>query len=1171
MSWRRILDDVVFTCVVLLGTLSVLAQTTTSNMIGTLVDASGAGIPNAKVVLTAPATGTTRTASSNTTGLFRVTELQPGTYVLHIQADGFKTFDMKDIDLSSSQTRDLGTLALEVGSRAESITVTADASQVQTASSERGSEVTGTQINEAPLKGKDPWSLIATLPGIVDANVTNTSSGGLSNREMANHFSPQGTYINGSSTSNKNVTFDGVSSMDQGSNASAFINPSTDAIAEVKVIANGGQAEYGRQSGGTVNFIIKNGTKEFHGSAYWNRRHENLNANDFFNNRLGIQRPLYRFFIGGYTIGGPVYIPKVFNTNRQKLFFFVSQEYIRRLPATQTVTANLPTEAERKGDFSNSRNQAGQVVPIIDPTTRTQFPGNIIPANRIDPTGQAILNLQRLPNGYVNPAPGQLYTANFLDSYTGIQKRRADIARVDWQISNNMSLFLRAGQDIDNTRSGLAVAPGIGEAINQVPGYAFAAHLTQTLGPTTVNEILFGLGHDNSGNIHPDDSLFFRTSTLNPPRIVPIPTGPDYEPFLPAFTFGGNSFANQASYNPFGAGSAASGSAPSNNYRDSYTIKDDLSKVVGAHSFKTGLYIERYTATDPTSISSVAGSFNFTSTTANPLDTGNSYANALVGIFQTYSEGSKRVFPFLSQWEVEAYVQDNWRVHKRLTLDYGLRSYHVGPFHENRGVSANFYPSLFNPGQAPRLYRPGCAIVTTGNCPAASQVAVDPGTGATTFFALQGTIVPNSGNPVNGMNIKGLTGQGDVYELPFLVFAPRLGFAWDPFGDGKTSVRASAGLYYNRPNGTSVPGSTTGPPVIYSNQLSYSYINQIPQLVGKSALAPVTGGNAQGDRKIESAMNANLTVQRFVGFNTVVDLGWVGNFARHAPQTITLNPIPLLAYANPANLYNGTEINQNFLRTAFPGMGAISYSTTGLSSLNYHALQAGLTHQVTRGLRFSVSYTFSKALGTNGWDAYHNQRQWFYGPLAQDRTHALGLNYSYALPRLMHALGPVRHLTNGWNFSGVTRFQSGAPVTPTCSSTQGFPFNDPSETGGGARCQAVADPKNYTQSFYTNFNTAAFTLAPTGTFGNTGQGILRQPSWTNFDMSLSRDIQVGRDTKRVIKLRLEAYNVFNHPEFITYGTTYTFGAGGVNTNTTTGQFTSANSPRVVETTLRFNW
>ncbi|HMF75030.1 MAG TPA: hypothetical protein VK604_05155 [Bryobacteraceae bacterium] len=393
-------------------------------------------------------------------------------------------------------------------------------------------------------------------------------------------------------------------------------------------------------------------------------------------------------------------------------------------------------------------------------------------------------------------------------------------------------------------------------------------------------------------------------------------------------------------------------------------FQDDLSKVIGKHSLKTGIYIEYDSKVEPSAGSTYYGAFNFGSTTNNPLDTGYGYANALLGNFQSYTEATNRAVPNVHFMQIEGYIQDSFRATKRLTFDYGMRFVGGSPVTDDSHTVSDFYQQLYDPSQASRLYRP--AVV------GGKSVAIDPGTGATTYSAFVDQLVPGSGNPVNGMNVNGLTGKGDFYTFAPVALAPRFGFAWDVVGDGKTAIRGSGGLFYNRTY-TQIPGSGA-PPVVYTPVLYYSSINQIPQAAASAAISPTAASAVYGRQPMERSHQFNLTLQRDVGFNTVVDVAYVGNFVRHALETNSLNPVPLYAYANPANLFNNTEITANLLRQAYPGLGAITYTSFSGSSLNYNGLQASANHRLTKGVAFGVSYTFSKALGSQGLDPYHNQR-----------------------------------------------------------------------------------------------------------------------------------------------------------------------------------------------------
>ena len=502
----------------------------------------------------------------------------------------------------------------------------------------------------------------------------------------------------------------------------------------------------------------------------------------------------------------------------------------------------MPTAAERGGDFSNTRNSAGTVIPIIDQTTGRQFPGNIIPKGMIDPTGQAILNLFPMPNGYVNPAPGQQFTSNFIASSAPFYNRRNDLLRFDANLTSRLTMFYRYGNDVDNQQNAFTVAPGIGSTVRFLPGYIHGIHLAYTASPTLVNEMLFGVGHDNYGFFHPEgDTAYLRTSSLNPPTLRPFPTGPLYQNYLPCASFSGGNASGASSYIP---GSQTTGGGcgltPYKNFNDNYVFQDDLSKQIGRHSLKVGLFLEFNSKIEPSAGGTYMGNFNFGSSTNNPLDSGHGYSNALLGLFQTYSEASNRAVPNVHFWQVEGYIQDSWRVNKKLTLDFGTRWVNQRPTTDTSGYYVSFYSSLWNAGKAPRLYRPATV--------AGKAVALDPLTGNTTYPSLVATVVPGSGDITNGTRVNGFTGKGDYYSFKPLAFAPRFGFAWDPTGSGKTAIRGSFGIFYNRTY-NNIPGSAVAP-VVITPTIYYSYINQLQQAAASGALSPIGPTSGYGKQAL---------------------------------------------------------------------------------------------------------------------------------------------------------------------------------------------------------------------------------------------------------------------------------------------------------------------------------
>src|SRR6185503_7000589 len=408
---------------------SASAQGLTGQISGTLNDPNGGVVPSAKVEVINQETAQVRMVTSDSEGNFVVTQLLPGTYSISVTAAGFRKFEKRNVVLTANERVDVRKLELEVGDVSQTVTVTAEQAFVKTESAERAGLIDEQQIQSIALKGRDYMGLLRLLPGVVDT----------ANREAPGWNNLVGVTVNGSRAGTLNLTLDGVSSLDTGSQLGPYLAPGLDAIGEVKVLLTNYQAEYGRSSGGTINVVIKNGTHDFHGGGFYFKRHEQFNANEFFNNSRSIDRQRYRFNYWGGNIGGPVLIPGTdFNKSRKKLFFFYSQEYLPRRYPTRQGTLTYPTQIERNGDFSKSFDTGGRLIVIRDPITKQPSPGNVIPTNRIDLNGQKLLSIFPLPN-FVEP------TNNYNNVFqsTVDQPRREEILRVDWNISQSTTFYAR--------------------------------------------------------------------------------------------------------------------------------------------------------------------------------------------------------------------------------------------------------------------------------------------------------------------------------------------------------------------------------------------------------------------------------------------------------------------------------------------------------------------------------------------------------------------------------------------------------------------------------------------------------------------------------------------------------------------------------------------------------
>jgi hypothetical protein len=1152
MSYKKTLK---LLSIPLLLCVSALAQTVSSSVLGTLADATQAVVPGIQVDLRDQATGTVRSTTSNTVGLFRFLDVPPGTYSIAIRSAGFKSYLQKDLSLSSSETRDLGKITMELGTVTDEISVTAVATAVQTASSEKSSLVDGAQLNAIALKGRDIFGFLSLVPGVVDD--------GSQARDVTSPNAIGGITINGNASTYKNFTVDGITDMDTGSNNTLHYEPNMDSVAEIRVLTSNYQAEYGRSAGGLISVITKGGSQDFHGSGWWTHRHEEFNANNFFNNRTGVAKVPYRYNIAGFSVGGPVYIRNKFNRAKSRLFFFASQEYTRQRVDAGTKYTNMPTALERAGDFSQSFDTTGKLISIKDPATGSPFPGNVIPASRIDPVGQAMLKFFPLPN-YVDPDPALKFQRNYKAAGSGAHPRRSDLVRIDTYITSKLNGYFRWANDFDDMDSlfqgGATWVGAIQDHPN--PGHGWVAHINYTFSPTFLNEFSAGKSWNSWQWWMKDSSEITRDKMGNPPKWYPVgksQIGTEAQfmsNYVPSVSFGST---------PVSAAAYSVGNPPYTNWMDLYSFTDNLSKVVGKHSLKFGAYIER-NGKFVTWPSSYRGVYSFAPDANNPYNTGDGYSNAILGNFTSYSESTDEASPDIWYWDVEGYAQDSWRISRRLTMDFGMRFYHLPPEEDLNGNMSSFNPATYSAQAAPTLYRPGFDA-------SGKRVAVDPRTGAVAPVAQIGLYVPGSGNPANGMNVGGKNGYpSGMYERTPVGVAPRFGFALDIFGNGRTALRGGFGFFYHREDGNQIYPMVNNPPTIYTPTAYYSTIASLAQASG--VLGPANLSYVYGQQALQRVQNASLAIQHSLGFDTVLDVSYVGNWGRHQQWTRNVNSIPLYARFNPANAdpTNPSQpLSDNFLRPT-PGWGNLTSGEAANSSPNYNALQATARRRFSRSLMFGAAYTWSRALATSGPSLYFPSRERNYGPLSFDRSHVLSVNYSYDMPNLGKRWNskPLGVVTDNWTISGISTFSTGAPFTPSLSTTNNIDFTGSTEA---ARVDVLFDPRlsKSERTFGRNFKTEAFARPAIRSFGNAGVNILRGPGINNWDMTIAKKIPVGLGEKRFLMFRGEFYNVWNHTQFSSFDTTARFDASGVQTNANFGAYSAARSPRIVSFALRMQF
>jgi hypothetical protein len=1129
------------------------AQNVSCLLSGTLHDPSGAVIPGAVVKITAELTGFVRTTRTNSEGFFSVPDLTPATFSVSISAPGFKTYNQSGVEINSSEQRSLGVVVLQVGAAGDSVTVTAEASQLMTASGERAAVLADKDLSVLATRGRDLMDAVALLPGVTDLNES---------RESSSSTSASSVYILGGRDNQKNVTVDGMTNIEFGSGSSIRAMPSMESVSELKVLMSNYAAEHGRNSGGTITILTKGGGQKLRATAGFYHRHEQFAANSYFNNRNGVGKSPYRYKIFDYTLSGPVYIPGKFNRDRSKLFFFFSQELQRQLVAVTSRTVTVPTALERSGNFTQSFDLNGKMRTIYDAqANQTPFPGNVIPASRFSRIGQSVLNLFPLPN-FVDPSPARRYQWNYLSAFSFPNPRHSENVRLDYSPRQNVQVFGRYTQywNYDSCYYGGLGASGSTnfpwtEFVDTRKGQSLALHGTVTLSPSLFAETAFGWTRYGM-RYYPTE---IEKVTRKGSGVDVASWYPQSEPkgLLPNMSFGGVNSPALASMD-----ARISGYIDALVMNPTYSFVENVSKIYRAHTLKFGLYVERASAKVLAS-NDVRGTLSFTVDRTNPLDSNYAYANALTGVYQSYQQSS--VQPQADLWyrTIDWYAQDDWRVSPRLFLNYGVRFSSSLPMRDDKPQQSAFIPSVWSAANAPVLLRPALE--------GGVKVAVDPRTGAKYASVLVGTFAPGVGDPANGMVARGTNGLSQsFYTVPAVLAAPRLGFSWDPIGSGRTVLRGGAGVFYNRPDmGSVIQPAIGNPPTVYTPTAYHGTLETLGQLAGKGILAPTaTLYTMFGSQKPEASYNFSFGVQERIGSQFVMDISYVGSLARHLWSVRNINPVPMGAQfldQHPENRDPSTTssvLANNFLRP-YQGWGDILMVDFGINS-SYNSLQANLTRRFRKGL-MAASYTFSKALGTastntEAMSPFFDRRWRNYGPLSFDRSQTLSLRFNHRLPEpgryfRKAALGV---LTDHWEISGVARFMTGAPFTP------GFTTVDSANITGTPSESARPDVKNPSAPPAERFGRPA-----RGTFGNAGTRVLRGPGVNNWDLSLYRRIPIREG--KFIQLRIESYNTFNHTQFSSVSSNARFDTLGNQVDTLFLEPTAARSARRLQGAIRLNW
>lgn len=1137
-SFIRLLTSLLFSAAIVFG------QSISGSIIGSVADPGNLAVAGAKVSLTQVATGAQRVAQTDTQGDFVFSTLQPGEYSLQVEMAGFKMLRKAGIQLSAAERLPVGRLVLEVGTVTESINVQAEGAVVQTASAERAGTITSSQVDQIAIRGRNVMELLQLLPGVVN----NSNSDVISRSWNLN--------VNGNRQNTTSVTFDGMATNAIGNNNNSVLMVSQDAVAEVKVLLTNYQAEYGRMSGANVQLVSKSGTRDFHGGGSYYKRHEQFNANDYFNNQVGAAKPRYRYNTFSYNVGGPVYIPGKFNRAKDKLFFFWNQEFWPLRTGTGLQRITVPTALERNGDFSQSVDLNNKLIAINDPNTHVPFPGNVIPKNRLNSNGQALLNVYPLPNFFDRSISGGKY--NYIYQGENNQPKRTTTLKMDLNPNSNNLVTVNFSSHGDSQQGpfvGHSMKFPILDEKRTFDGKALIGSYRRIFSPTLINELNVGYIDRPEREYYGDeianvqrDKVGFNVGQFNP-AANPLN-------LLPAAVFTGINANAQIAYD---------GRFPLFTTHKILTVNDNLTKTMSSHTVKAGFYYDFFWrgASDNSIIPT--GKFDFGRDVNNPLDTNYGYSNAVLGIFRSYTETTNKPFAEWRLSNVEWFVQDTWKVTRRFTLDYGMRFMLVVPIYERDNRVAGFAPGAWDPAATVQLIRP---VMSGGK-----RVGVNPATGQIYPAAVIGYVAPGTGNPVNGM-VSPLTDKSiprGLVNNRGVQYAPRFGFAWDATGDGKTAVRGGFGMFYNRQNlDNQILNNAFMPPLVSNPVINYGTLDTFLNSAGLESAQDVLGVDTAGN--IPTVYNWSLSVQRGIGFGTVVDAAYVGSLGRHLMWQRDMNVVPMGANFQPANIDPTTKkaYPKAFL-VPHTGYNSVDFREWASSS-NYHSLQLTANRRFARGVQFGVAWTWSKAMDYNSGDANGVSplvpvRVWNYGLSNYDHTHVFKFNWLWDIPKARIGSKALDRVINGWQLSGIATFESGAPMSIGYSTTTAVDITGtPSQ---GSRIVVLSNPvlPKSERTFDRYFNTGVFRMPAVGTVGNAARSEIRGPGMNNWDIALFKNIPVNERLR--LQVRCETYNTFNHTQFSGVDTGARFDpATGEQVNARFGELTGARDARIMQLALR---
>jgi hypothetical protein len=1094
-------------------------QSTLSNqqISGTVVDSGGAVVPNASVTITNEGTGLTRTTTSNADGNYIVTDLPIGSYTVTASVSGFKKFVLQGVQLEVNGKPNVE-ITLEVGEQTQTVTVEASAVQVQTASAEVGHLVTGQEATQIQLNGRNYIQLLALTPG-----VSSTAASGFS---LFGSFGVSGSSqsVNGNRTDTSNYTLDGVDNKDNGGGGNNFVNISPDALAEFKTATSSYSAAYGGSSGATVSVAIKSGTKAFHGGLYEYLRNRAIQAYAFQPGLVAPATPtkpqlVYNNF--GGQVGGPIFIPGHFNTNKDKLFFFTAQDFKRTRTAALTQWI-VPTSAEKNGDLTAL---GLGVIPQC---------GGAVTTNCSTANGRALAALYPTPNTGANGYNFLAPNPNNIHEY---------LVKVDYIPSANNQISAHFVHDFYQT---LGNPTNLISFTRFLPGLTSGLSWTKIINSSTVNT----LTGSYSGNIIRETSVIFPNSLVGIKNILRSQNNLTYSTLF-------NASPDIPTVSATGFQTLSSTALNFDNYERIYSIKDDFAKTIGNHSVKVGITAWR-SRKNQTAIPAINGNFSFAAETTGATPCTPAFLCLLEGNFTSYTEGSSYQQIWSRFTQIETYVQDDWKVNRRLTLNLGLRWQYMQPQYSALNNTSVFDPVFYVAGNAPAI------SPTTGNISGANP------------FPFNGLVLPGNSFPKQAVGRVSVINNTQVlslfHNLPlgdantyWGAWGPRIGFAYDLTGRQSTVLRGGYGLSYERVEGNFIFGSVSQLPFTAVAVVTNGSVDNVSG-GAPAAAAPSMIPNSHALNMLQPRVkNWSVGVQQKLAGDTVLEVDYVGTSSAD------------LVYENDLNqLHPGTRNTAVAVNAQRPylGYGDILSVQNG-AIFNYNSLQARIVKRMRDAGTLSASYTWSKGLtdaqGYNYIPENSYNVRGDYGPENFNRQQILVLSYVYPLPFWRTGDQLYKKLLGGWQLSGVTNISTGLPVNVTDANgrdpaldgldgTTGVGANQRPNLTGSPFAPSGLSKNQYLAPCPTG-GACPFSDPATGTFGNLQVYGIKGPRFNNWDASLQKTFPITEVTG--FDFRVEMFNFPNH--LSEFGLSTQRGAGNF------GQVTSTTDPRTVEFALRFHF